>query len=71
MASLKYRVREDAAGCLWEVFTDDGRTIASGAEGSDTAARTAAMLEGMRALSSSSSDDPAGQVVSRACPLMG
>jgi hypothetical protein len=56
MTSLKYRVRDDGAGWLWEVFTDDGRTVASGTEGSNITARAAAMLEGIRALSSS--NDP-------------
>jgi hypothetical protein len=56
MTSLKYRVREDGAGWLWEVFTDDGRTVASGTEVSNSTARAAAVPEGIRALWSS--DDP-------------
>jgi hypothetical protein len=32
MTSLKYRIRDDGrAGWRWEVFTDEGRTVASGA----------------------------------------
>jgi hypothetical protein len=53
MTSLKYRVRDDGAVWLWEVFTEDGQTVASGTEGSNVTARAAAMLEGIRALSSS------------------
>jgi hypothetical protein len=51
MASLKYRIRDDGVGWRWEVFTDDGQIVASGSEATDTTARVAAMLEGMRALS--------------------
>jgi hypothetical protein len=53
MTSLKNRVRDHGAGWLWAVFTDDGRTVASGTEASNVTARAAAMLEGIRALSSS------------------
>jgi hypothetical protein len=42
MTPLKYRVRESKDGWRWEVYTADGRTIASGAETNDDTARTAA-----------------------------
>jgi hypothetical protein len=48
MVSLKYRIVEDGAGWLWEVFTHDRRKNASGIEASDTMARVAAMQEGIR-----------------------
>ena len=50
MTSLKYRVREVGAGWLWEVFTDERRTVASGTEASNITAKAAAVLEGIRAL---------------------
>jgi hypothetical protein len=50
MTSLKYRVREVGTGCLWEVFTEDRRTVASGTEASNNTAKAAAVLEGIRAL---------------------
>jgi hypothetical protein len=49
MASLKYRVRD---GWRWEVFTDDGQTAASGTEPNQSTARAAAILGGIRAMSS-------------------
>ena len=52
MASLKYRVREDSTGWCWEVFTDDGQTVASGTEPNQSKATVAAIREGMRAMSS-------------------
>jgi hypothetical protein len=57
MAALKYRVREDDAGWRWEVFTTDGRTVASGHEPSQETARAAAMLQGIRAMSPSADPD--------------
>jgi hypothetical protein len=52
MASLKYRVREDSTGWRWEVFTDDGQTVASGTEPNQSTATAAAIREAMRAMSS-------------------
>ena len=52
MTSLKYRVREDSTGWCWEVFTDDGQTVASGTEPNQSKATVAMFREGIRALSS-------------------
>ena len=52
MASLKYRVREDSTGWRWDVFTDDGQTVASGTKPNQSTAMAAAIREGTRAMSS-------------------
>jgi hypothetical protein len=49
MASLKYRVREDSTGWRWEVFTDDGQTVARGTEPNQSTAMAAAFREGIPA----------------------
>ena len=49
MASLKYRVREDSTGWRWEVFTDDGQTVASGTEPNQSTAMATAFREAIPA----------------------
>jgi hypothetical protein len=56
MTPLKYRVREFDAGWQWEMFTEDGRTVASGTEPNQSTARAAAMLQGIHVVSPG--DDP-------------
>ena len=56
MHSFKYRVREDSARWLWEVFTDDGHILASGSEPTQSTARAAAMLAVIRGKHSSEDD---------------
>ncbi len=53
MGHLKYRVRQDGAGYVWEVFADDGRPLAKGVEVDSVKARAAALAVGMRELKSS------------------
>jgi hypothetical protein len=56
MAALNYRVRSDTTAYVWEVFTEDGKIVASGRDADSVTARTVAMLAGMRAMHSS--DEP-------------
>ena len=61
MASLKYRVREDSTGWRWEVFTEDGQTVASGTEPNQSTAMAAVFREGIPAMSSGEILRPDGE----------
>jgi hypothetical protein len=49
---MNYRVWTDGIDAVWEVVSDDGRIIASGREADRAAARSVAMLAGIRAIAS-------------------
>jgi hypothetical protein len=51
MISLKYHVRLDTTGYVWEVLTDSGTLVVKGYEADLVAARASAMRAGMRELS--------------------
>jgi hypothetical protein len=62
MASLKYTVKLDRGEWHWQLFSEDGRLIASGTAESSAASRTAAMQEGILKLSTKDSfSDPPDQ----------